>query len=236
MNDDLDLSELRRNWESMARDDAYWAVLSDPSKAEGGWRDDEFWETGRDHMRHFLGLLKQNDIAINSGLALDFGCGVGRLTQPLAAAFERVVGLDISTAMIEKARAANPPANIDYVHSESARLPFEDNHFDFLLAHLVLLHVGPEAAEAYVEEFARVLAPGGLGIISLPSSSDGRAERRVSFMPVKTADGVVEQQYLIVPVDEMVGGLEILGLKVELQFCEGDPAVQEFGIYVFRKP
>jgi SAM-dependent methyltransferase len=183
-----------------------------------------------------MGLLEQNEIDFGRGRALDFGCGVGRLTQPLGEVFDEVVGLDISTAMIAKAEAANQSQRLRFVHSESARLPFEDEHFDFILAHLVLLHVGPEAAEAYVKEFARTLAPGGLGIISLPCSSGGDATRRLSRMPVATGEEMAEQQFLIVPFEEMVDFLESLGLQMELQFREGPPEVREFGIYVFRRP
>ena len=40
-------------------------------------------------------------------LALDFGCGAGRLSRALAAHFEHVVGVDVSASMIETARALN---------------------------------------------------------------------------------------------------------------------------------
>lgn len=36
--------------------------------------------------------------------ALDFGCGVGRLTQALAAHFDEVTGVDISPSMIKLAK------------------------------------------------------------------------------------------------------------------------------------
>lgn len=38
------------------------------------------------------------------GVALDFGCGVGRLTRALAAFFDRATGVDISSSMIEEAK------------------------------------------------------------------------------------------------------------------------------------
>jgi len=40
----------------------------------------------------------------SGGRALDFGCGLGRLTQPLAERFDEAVGVDIAASMIEGAR------------------------------------------------------------------------------------------------------------------------------------
>jgi demethylmenaquinone methyltransferase / 2-methoxy-6-polyprenyl-1,4-benzoquinol methylase len=62
--------------------------------------------------------------------ALDVACGSGRLTAELArrAAGGRVVGLDFSPAMLERARAGNP--GLDFVKGDALRLPFWDGDFD----------------------------------------------------------------------------------------------------------
>jgi demethylmenaquinone methyltransferase / 2-methoxy-6-polyprenyl-1,4-benzoquinol methylase len=62
--------------------------------------------------------------------ALDVACGSGRLTAELAkrAVGGRVVGLDFSPAMLDKARVANP--GLDFVKGDALRLPFWDGDFD----------------------------------------------------------------------------------------------------------
>jgi demethylmenaquinone methyltransferase/2-methoxy-6-polyprenyl-1,4-benzoquinol methylase len=62
--------------------------------------------------------------------ALDVACGSGRLTAELArrTAGGRVVGLDFSPAMLDRARAANP--GLDFVKGDALRLPFWDGDFD----------------------------------------------------------------------------------------------------------
>jgi 2-polyprenyl-3-methyl-5-hydroxy-6-metoxy-1,4-benzoquinol methylase len=51
--------------------------------------------------------LKTLDLGEQHGRALDFGCGVGRLTQALATHYDKVDGVDISWEMINLARRHN---------------------------------------------------------------------------------------------------------------------------------
>jgi SAM-dependent methyltransferase len=106
------------------------------------------------------------------GRALDFGCGVGRLTRALAPRFERVVGLDISEPMLERARAACEGLdNVSFelnLASDLARL--DDGSFDLVLSLITLQHVSDRGAlESYIRELVRVLAPGGVAIFQLPT-------------------------------------------------------------------
>ncbi len=47
--------------------------------------------------------LKDKGINYNDTLALDFGCGIGRLTQLLCKFFKKCIGVDISKEMIKLA-------------------------------------------------------------------------------------------------------------------------------------
>jgi demethylmenaquinone methyltransferase / 2-methoxy-6-polyprenyl-1,4-benzoquinol methylase len=62
--------------------------------------------------------------------ALDVACGSGRLTAELArrAAGGRVVGLDFSPAMLDRARAHSP--GLEFIKGDALRLPFWDGDFD----------------------------------------------------------------------------------------------------------
>src|ERR1700674_5261236 len=87
-------------WERYGHEDPYYGVLSE-SKFRRDALDDaakrEFFATGEeqiarvkaDVVRCFGGYARRR-------LALDYGCGVGRCVIPLAAEFERVIGLDVS--------------------------------------------------------------------------------------------------------------------------------------------
>src|SRR5690349_8259885 len=100
-----------------------------------------------------------------SSRLLDIGCGAGRNAVPLAAQGWRVVGSDLSAAMLNAAArrvVERPPANrIDLVLAPMDTLPFASNAFDFVVAHGIwnLARSGREFRSA-VTEAARVGRPG----------------------------------------------------------------------------
>jgi ubiquinone/menaquinone biosynthesis C-methylase UbiE len=103
--------------------------------------------------------------------ALDFGCGVGRVTQALADQFEKVYGVDVSPAMLEHARKFNRKGKrCEYVWNPEPNLRrFPDRSFDLVYSRITLQHIRPRLVRSYLKEFLRVLAPGGLLLFQLPS-------------------------------------------------------------------
>ena len=98
------------------------------------------------------------------GHLLDIGCGAGRNAVPLAHAGWRVVGSDLSSAMLIAAarRMENtpPPNRLNLVLASMDSLPFASNTFDFIVAHGIwnLARSGGEFRKA-VNEAARVARP-----------------------------------------------------------------------------
>ncbi len=100
--------------------------------------------------------------ALPSGDALDAACGTGRYAEYLAGRGHRVVGVDSSPDMLDRARARVPSG--EFLLGDLRRLPLPDNCVDLVVSGLALSHVptlGPVMAE-----FARVLRPGGHLVIS----------------------------------------------------------------------
>ena len=87
-------------WEEIAKEDPLWAILSYPSRKYGRWSEREFFRRGAKRIDKFLTHGSRFNRPLGHHEALDFGCGVGRLTRPLAEHFDRVTGLDISETMI----------------------------------------------------------------------------------------------------------------------------------------
>lgn len=166
-----ELDRLRDVWETHAKDDPLWAILSDPEKMGGKWDLDEFLQTGLDDIDQLFETLSSNDIEFERSSALDFGCGVGRLTQALARSFESVCGVDISPTMVENARSLNRYGDkCTYrVNVRPDLRLFEDDRFSFVYSSIVLQHIEPEVAKKYLAEFGRILKPGGLVVFQLPS-------------------------------------------------------------------
>jgi SAM-dependent methyltransferase len=168
----LDLRNLRSNWDLFAEKDPLFAVVSWPEKRGRRWDEGSFFANGRDEIRGVMAYLKGLPVRCGRRRALDFGCGVGRLTRPLAGHFRRVTGVDVSPRMVALARGyARRERRCDFLVNEASDLGlFRDGTFDFVYSNITLQHLSPSLALAYIREFVRILAPGGVAVFQLPSA------------------------------------------------------------------
>src|SRR5438105_718121 len=170
----MNLKELQANWNELGATDPLWAILSVPEYKGNRWDVEEFFGSGQTAITDILGRFgNQLGLPEHHRRALDFGCGVGRLTQALADHFDHVDGVDIAPSMIEGARLANRAGESCTYHlNERDDLTiFEDAQFDFVLSEIVLQHMPSELALGYIREFVRVLGPGGLLVFQVPYES-----------------------------------------------------------------
>jgi SAM-dependent methyltransferase len=172
---------LSRNWDAFGEADPLFGILSDPTKSGGQWGIDEFYDSGREHVDHVLGVLRGLDVSYRPGVCLDFGCGVGRLTMPLSTRFERTIGVDVAKSMVALARRYDRLGHrCEFVVNRRPDLRmFPDATFDFVHSCLVLQHIPPDIALGYVREFLRVAKPGGL--IVFQSTADTFTEEEASL-------------------------------------------------------
>lgn len=102
------------------------------------------------------------------GRILDIGCAAGAEFEPLLARGFQIVGLDYAAEMIRLAQQRfDASQGIHLCRADAESLPFPDASFD----HVVCLGVF-EYLSTYdrcLEEIHRVLRPGGVAIISLPT-------------------------------------------------------------------
>jgi ubiquinone/menaquinone biosynthesis C-methylase UbiE len=165
------LNKVMRDWDFLAKRDALWAILTDSSKMDGKWDVAEFMATGDAEIRTVMDHLARIDYTPKvNGAALDFGCGVGRLTQPLARRFSSCIGVDISQQMIQRAESLNRYVQCRYVTNLDTRLPFADASFVFIYSNIVLQHMSQQLSAEYLREFVRVLAPGGALVFGVQDS------------------------------------------------------------------
>ena len=162
----------QQDWERLAEVDPLWAVLTAPDRKGGGWNEADFFATGEDEVAAVLGNAQRLGRPAHWNRALDFGCGVGRLTRALGDRFDAVVGVDISAAMLEQARRFNAehPGCEFRLNTDPDLRQFDSESFDFVYSNIVLQHL-PSVAEisGYLEELIRVTRPDGLLVVGLPN-------------------------------------------------------------------
>jgi SAM-dependent methyltransferase len=151
---------MREFWDARAREDALYFIdnrrrYRDPD-LEG------FWAGGEADLDQILSEL---GVRVQPGdVALDIGCGVGRLTRVLAGRARKVYGLDVSAEMLERARQLNAHLeNVSWIHGDGTTLaPLADGSVDVCVSHVVFQHLpDPRLTYGYVQEMGRVLRAGG---------------------------------------------------------------------------
>lgn len=219
---------MRTYWDERARRNAMWYV--DTSLAFDDPDEERFWETGR---RIVETLLDEAPVRpAGRGLAVEIGSGLGRICVALAERFDRVVGVDISPEMVERARSSVARPDIDFVVGDGASLgPVETASADLVVSFTVLQHIpDPRVIEAYVGEAARVLRPDGVFAFQWNSEPGARrwALRRRALAALQAVGLRAEErernaaEFLgsRVPVPRMRAMLDRAGL--DLVATEGD--------------
>ena len=188
----------RERWERLARD-PYYAVLNVEQHRDARMTSDDraqFARSGEEDMARTVDEIRRWIApAFAPRRAVDFGCGVGRMTIPIARLAGHVTGIDISEAMLEEARrncAANAVANADFVTSEEyfGRTDVADTPVDFVHAYIVFQHMPPAAGMWVAEELVRRLAPGGVGALHFTYARRASRLRRIVHRLRRVVPGV----------------------------------------------
>jgi SAM-dependent methyltransferase len=155
-----------REWEELAQLDPLFAILTEKGKQFRKWDREEFFASGRaeiDALMQSWGFEGGSN-----GRALDFGCGVGRLSSALRSYFGEVFGVDISEEMVELATSFTPSCTFQVNQTDDLGA-FQDDSFDFIYSNIVLQHQPTkEVARGYIREFIRILKPTGIAVFQIP--------------------------------------------------------------------
>lgn len=153
------VDDMRSYWDDRARKNAAWYV--DTSLGYDQPDMGRFFETGREIARIVLDGPVQPE---RKELAVEIGPGLGRICRALSDEFDRVVGVDISEEMVQRARELVDDPSITFEVGDGASLaPVNDGAADLVVSFTVFQHIPePEVIEAYILEAGRVLRTGGV--------------------------------------------------------------------------
>ncbi len=110
--------------------------------------------------------------------ALDAACGAGYGTRMLAESAQAVHGVDIDPEAVDYARRHYATPEARFTVADCTSLPFPPDHFEVVIAFEILEHLAD--AQPLLRELDRVLAPGGILVLSTPNRlyyTDDRGER-----------------------------------------------------------
>jgi SAM-dependent methyltransferase len=148
----MDFDQMYDWWEGAAKHNALNAILSNRPE----WEVDDFFRTGRESLAEHQGFAGLAGVHLGGGSALDFGCGVGRVTNALDEYFDDVVGVDISHEMVRLAREYARSSSVRFLQVGDLPLPFADRTFDLVYSSIVVQHIPTPYNIHYVGEFFRL--------------------------------------------------------------------------------
>ncbi len=121
------------------------------------------WKRLRLRLSREAGLIRRTVPA--GSRILDAGCGFGEWVTYLRGAGYDAKGCDYSPELVRRLRETYP--DIEWTQADIRALPYDSASFDAIISWGVIEHdeAGPAAA---LEEFRRVLRPGGTAIVTVP--------------------------------------------------------------------
>jgi SAM-dependent methyltransferase len=159
---------MREDWDLRARKNARYYIDCGHGESE-----ETFWRSGQEDLENFI--LRDLEIEPEA-VALEIGCGIGRLVRPLSERVARVWGFDISGEMIERGKGALADrSNVRLQRTDGDLAPCPDASVDYVFSFIVFQHIPVKRPiTRYLEESARVLK--GAGIFRF--QADGRPKGR----------------------------------------------------------
>lgn len=157
-------------WQKWGDLDPLYGVASWDGKGAGDadpWDADGFFLVGEQDWESFLEHWRR--YGVEPGVALEVGCGAGRLTRPMTRFFRHVHGVDVAAGMLERASKAVHELPVDLHLTDGLTLPLADGSVDAVFSTHVFQHLDNDRdAEQNWREIARVLRPGGTLMVHLP--------------------------------------------------------------------
>jgi len=156
--------------------------------------------------KRFLSYLDKH------ALILDLGCGPGRDAIIFTQKGFRVVGIDLSKKMIERAKTRFKSAEFKVM--DVRKLKFSDGHFDGVWASAIFLHVPKKDVPATLKEAHRVLKKNGVFYVS---AKEGSGE---ILKPDKRYPGDIKKFWSFFQEEELVNELKKAGFGVLDSYTE----------------
>jgi cyclopropane fatty-acyl-phospholipid synthase-like methyltransferase len=169
------LRDTDADWQLIATHQPFFGVLANEQYYMSNLTADsknEFYASGIadiEHVARTLATMSGGDFAPER--ALDFGCGVGRLTFAMGRHAAAVIGVDVADAMLDVARREAAERRVTGVQFQRS-LP--DQRVDWINSLIVFQHIPPERGYIIFEEMLKLLNPGGFLSVQFTFFRDAR--------------------------------------------------------------
>jgi ubiquinone/menaquinone biosynthesis C-methylase UbiE len=166
-------------WTAYGKKDPYYGVLTHAEYKDENLTEEalqRFFQSGEEYISKLISLINKHfDEDFKPKNALDFGCGTGRLSIPLAQRADKVVGIDVSQDMLSEATKNAEKfklKNVEFKLSDDELSQVKGQTFDLVNSYIVLQHINVERGMQIIAKMLKILKPGGIGALQITYSSN----------------------------------------------------------------
>ncbi len=165
---------VRLEWSRLGESEPYWSVLTSEqyTKSNFSKHQQEFWDSGAHAAAAISDFFESNDLKRPSGVCLELGCGVGRVTRYLSPMFEKVIGLDISSGNLREAQInlrEVGASNVELIKIEKVEDFDTIPNVDFFCSEMVLQHNPPPVQRVLLDKIFSKIKTGGGCLFQTPT-------------------------------------------------------------------
>lgn len=167
--------ETVEDWVRLGANEPWWGVLSAPEFLTENLTDqskDRFYAQGVQEIDWVINLIRDFEPGFFPERALDFGCGLGRLSFAMSAFAGSVLGVDVSPGMLAEAEHQRVLRGFTNVAFDSS-IP-EDQRFDWVSTYIVLQHILPRTGYLIIADMLDRVNTGGWTSLQLTFAHDRR--------------------------------------------------------------
>ncbi len=219
--------DLARVWSGLGLADPYWSVLTEERYRQGHFdaiSRAAFRESGEGEVRRLNAWLRRADWAFPpDAICVEYGCGVGRITRPLALQYGRVIGFDVSAPHLAEARAHMEAEGVGNVEFVLVRGPADLGRLaeiDLFYSVISLQHSPPPIIQDVLAHAFAALRPGGCAFFQVPTYASG-----YSYDPA-AREGSSEMEMHVLPqrqILEMAYQAGLMVAETQPDWCVGRP-------------
>jgi SAM-dependent methyltransferase len=230
---------IKKTWEHLGRVKAHHSVITDdaflPESLDGNIA--HFWESGESEVDLLQVQLNRHGINLaDLRSCVEYGCGVGRITIPLARYAKQVAAYDISQDHLRHAEARAGEVGLKNCHLHLASDPMEQlEKCDLFYSRIVFQHNPPPIIHQLIKNALASLNPGGVAVFQVPTYIIGYSFRIQEWL---SRDHAMDMQMHCIPQEAVFKLTEASGcsiLEVREDNSCGDASLYLSNTFVIRK-
>jgi SAM-dependent methyltransferase len=234
-------AHVQATWTRLGNEAPHWSVLSGDqfrpdkiSQTEG-----MFYNSGIQDLNWTIGILARHGIVPSKlPVCFEFGCGLGRVTLPLATTFKKVIACDISTSHLDVAirRAKTGKIqNVSFVHADTNDFGMMES-FDLWFSRIVLQHNPPPIMHAILKRAFSLLNKNGVALFQVPTYATGYSfDIRKYSQDMAASDGIEMHCLPQAHIFELAHQNNMRVLEVREDFSAGPPEHWVSNVFVLQK-